>query len=77
MFNYTKEVIINDPATIIAGTAENGLGEGVEINGVYVSSESEEMLTPAVTRGVITKSQYHARLAKARETERKLLANKI
>ena len=29
MFNYTKEVIINDPATIIAGTAENGLGEGV------------------------------------------------
>ena len=29
MFNYTKEVIINDPATIIAGTTENGLGEGV------------------------------------------------
>lgn len=34
---------------------KHGLGEGVEINGVYVSSESEEMLTPAVTRGVITK----------------------
>lgn len=29
MFNYTKEVIINDPATIVAGTSENGLGEGV------------------------------------------------
>lgn len=29
MFNYTKEVIINDPAIIIAGTSENGLGEGV------------------------------------------------
>ena len=29
MFNYTKEVIINDPAIIIAGTPENGLGEGV------------------------------------------------
>ena len=29
MFNYTKEVIINDPATIVAGTTENGLGEGV------------------------------------------------
>lgn len=29
MFNYTKEVIINDPAIVIAGTAENGLGEGV------------------------------------------------
>ena len=29
MFNYTTEVIINDPAIIVAGTAENGLGEGV------------------------------------------------
>ena len=29
MFNYTKEVIINDPAVIVAGTAGNGLGEGV------------------------------------------------
>ena len=29
MFNYTKEVIINDPAIIVAGTSENGLGEGV------------------------------------------------
>ena len=29
MFNYTTEVIINDPSVIIAGTAENGLGEGV------------------------------------------------
>ena len=29
MFNYTKEVIINDPAIIIAGTSSNGLGEGV------------------------------------------------
>ena len=29
MFNYTNEVIINDPATIIAGTNLNGLGEGV------------------------------------------------
>ena len=29
MFNYTNEVIINDPATIIAGTSLNGLGEGV------------------------------------------------
>lgn len=29
MFNYTKEVIINDPAIIIAGTSANGLGEGV------------------------------------------------
>lgn len=29
MFNYTTEVIINDPAIIVAGTAANGLGEGV------------------------------------------------
>lgn len=29
MFNYTTEVIINDPAIIVTGTAENGLGEGV------------------------------------------------
>ena len=29
MFNSTTEVIINDPAIIVAGTAENGLGEGV------------------------------------------------
>ena len=29
MFNYTKEVIINDPSVIVAGSAENGLGEGV------------------------------------------------
>ena len=29
MFNYTTEVIINDPAIIVAGTNENGLGEGV------------------------------------------------
>ena len=35
------------------------------------------VLNTDMARGVITKSQYHARLAKARETERKLLANKI
>ena len=29
MFNYTNEVIINDPAIIVAGTSSNGLGEGV------------------------------------------------
>ena len=29
MFNYTTEVIINDPSVIVAGTTENGLGEGV------------------------------------------------
>ena len=29
MFNYTNEVIINDPAIIVAGTNLNGLGEGV------------------------------------------------
>ena len=29
MFNYTKEVIINDPAVIIKGDSTNGLGEGV------------------------------------------------
>ena len=29
MFNYTNEVIINDPAIIVAGTSLNGLGEGV------------------------------------------------
>ena len=29
MFNYTKEVIINDPSVIIAGSSENGLGTGV------------------------------------------------
>ena len=29
MFNYTNEVIINDPAIIIAGSSSNGLGEGV------------------------------------------------
>ena len=29
MFNYTKEVIINDPSVIVAGSSENGLGTGV------------------------------------------------
>ena len=29
MFNYTTEVIINDPAVIIKGDSTNGLGEGV------------------------------------------------
>ena len=29
MFNYTKEVIINDPAIIVKGDGNNGLGEGV------------------------------------------------
>ena len=29
MFNYTKEVIINDSAVIIKGDSTNGLGEGV------------------------------------------------
>lgn len=29
MFNYIKETIINDSSAIIAGSAENGLGEGV------------------------------------------------
>lgn len=29
MFNYTKEVIINDPSVIVAGSSANGLGEGV------------------------------------------------
>ena len=29
MFNYTKEVIINDPTIIIKGDGNNGLGEGV------------------------------------------------
>ena len=29
MFNYTKEVIINDPAIIIKGDGNNGLGVGV------------------------------------------------
>lgn len=29
MFNYTKEVIINDPAIIVKGDGDNGLGEGV------------------------------------------------
>lgn len=40
---------------------KHSVGEGVEINGVYVSSESEEMLMPAVTRGVITKIVEGAR----------------
>ena len=29
MFNYTKEVIINDPSVIVKGSASNGLGEGI------------------------------------------------
>ena len=29
MFNYIKETIINDSSAIIAGSAENGVGEGV------------------------------------------------
>ena len=35
------------------------------------------VLRADMARGVITKSQYHARLAKAKETEHKLLANRI
>lgn len=36
-----------------------------------------KVLRADMARGVITKSQYHARLAKARETEQKILTNKI
>ena len=44
MFNYTKEVIINDPSVIVAGSSENGLGEGVvaiKRGGNYVISNIE------------------------------------
>lgn len=44
MFNYTKEVIINDPSIIVKGSAENGLGEGVvaiKRGGNYVISNIE------------------------------------
>ena len=44
MFNYTNEVIINDPAIIVAGTSLNGLGEGVvaiKRGGNYVISNIE------------------------------------
>ena len=35
------------------------------------------VLRADVARGTITKNQYYARLAKARETEQKILTNKI
>lgn len=35
------------------------------------------VLNTDMARGAITKSQYHARLAKARETEQKIITNKI
>ena len=44
MFNYTKEVIINDPSVIVAGSSTNGLGEGVvaiKRGGNYVISNIE------------------------------------
>ena len=44
MFNYTKEVIINDPSVIVAGSSANGLGEGVvaiKRGGNYVISNIE------------------------------------
>lgn len=44
MFNYTKEVIINDPSVIVKGSASNGLGEGVvaiKRGGNYVISNIE------------------------------------
>ena len=44
MFNYTKEVIINDPSVIVAGSSTNGLGEGVvavKRGGNYVLSNIE------------------------------------
>ena len=37
------------------------VGDLVEINGVYVSSDSEEQLTPAVTEGTITYVLYGAK----------------
>lgn len=40
---------------------EYKVGDVVEINGVYVSSDSEEMLPPAVTIGTITNIVYGAR----------------
>ena len=36
-----------------------------------------KVLQSDMARGAITKSQYYARLAKARETEKKILTNKI
>ena len=44
MVNYTKEVIINDPSVIVAGSSANGLGEGVvavKRGGHYVLSNIE------------------------------------
>lgn len=44
MFNYTKEVIINDPSVIVKGSASNGLGEGVvaiKRGGNYIISNIE------------------------------------
>ena len=44
MFNYTKEVIINDPSVIVKGSASNGIGEGVvaiKRGGNYVISNIE------------------------------------
>lgn len=35
------------------------------------------VLRADMARGVITKNQYHARLAKARETEQKIITNRI
>ena len=35
------------------------------------------VLRTDMARGAITKNQYYARLAKARETEQKILTNKI
>lgn len=42
-----------------------------------LAASYNRVLRNDLARGAITKSQYHARLAKARETEQKILTNKI
>ena len=55
MFNYTNEVIINDPAIIVAGTSLNGLGEGVvaiKRGGNYVINNINLYISYGVGMGV-------------------------
>lgn len=53
--------VIPDPEPPKPEPTEYKVGDVVEINGVYVSSDSEEMLPPAVTIGTITNINEGAR----------------
>lgn len=61
IINPTPYINADLPSTPQPTPLKHKVGEVVEINGVYVSSNSTEKLTPSITKGTITKIVEGAR----------------